>query len=67
MKTFVAVCCVLVGAVYLLMGLRDGVAEDKAGVPLARRRKQPFAFWSLMALYTSLIAVGVFLLVAPHV
>ena len=49
----------VIGLVYLAMILREGVARDKAGVILARRGRQPVAFFAMAGLFLAMTLMGV--------
>ncbi len=62
MKLVLGVLMAVIGLAYLIMTLRDGVARDKAGVILARRRTQPVAFFAMVGLFLAMTLVGLLLI-----
>ena len=46
------------GLVYLFMTLREGVARDRSGLVLARRRGEALAYFSMVGLFAAMIVLG---------
>ena len=46
------------GLAYLVMTLREGVARDKTGWILARRRRQPRAYFAMVGLFAAMTLLG---------